>query len=168
MPSSTARRSQELELCGDKLVLNLEDDGPIGGPRATFLVDIMNPCWIWRGVDLSNGATLTADVGQFPFNFQIGKDRDTIHLRVPRTPSGELEVRAGDCSGEVVVSLSLAPAVEHDGVTRLPAARLERRIGKQDLCFTFTGQGLDPMWAVDRVELQPSATGEPGGVSHAR
>jgi hexosaminidase len=94
-PPAVARNSS---VCSDKLVLNLEDDGPIGGPRATFPRRHHESCWIWRRVDLSNGATLTADVGQFPFNFQIGKDRDTIHLRVPRTPSGELEVRAADCS----------------------------------------------------------------------
>jgi hexosaminidase len=158
MPSAaavTVRRSQELELCSDKLVLNLEDDAPVAGPRARFLVDIMSPCWTWRGVDLARGATLIADVGQFPFNFQIGKDRDAIALRSPSTPSGELEVRADTCDGPLVASLPLAPAVDRDAVTRLPDARIEPRPGAQTLCFTFTGRTIDPMWAIDRVELRP-------------
>jgi hexosaminidase len=166
--SPTVRRSQELELCSDKLVLNLEDDAPISGPRAVFLVDILNPCWMWRGVDLSRGATLIADVGQFPFNFQVGRDRDTIHLREPRTPAGELEVRAADCDGEVVASLPLDPALDRDDITRLPVVRIGARRGTQDLCFRFTSRGLDPMWAVDRIELQLLATPERHGVAHAR
>ena len=104
------RRSQQLELCSDKLVLSLEDDAPVRGPRARFLVDIMNPCWLWRGVELSRGATLVADVGQFPFNFQIGRERDAIHLRPPLTADGELEVRVDGCDGPQVAALPLAPA----------------------------------------------------------
>jgi hexosaminidase len=162
------RRSQELAQCSDKLVLNLEDDAPLQGPRAKFLVDIMNPCWLWRGADLGTGATLVADVGQFPFNFQIGKDRDAIKLRAPSASSGELEVRAGSCEGEVVASLPLAPAVENDAVTRLPAVTLAPRNGAQDLCFTFTGRDIDPMWAIDRIELQPHAASHAAGTAHAR
>ncbi len=43
------RRSQELKPCSDKLVLNLEDDAPLTGERAVFLVDIMQPCWVFEG-----------------------------------------------------------------------------------------------------------------------
>ena len=123
------RRSQQLELCSDKLVLNLEDDAPVRGLRARFLVDIMNPCWLWRGVELSRGATLVADVGQFPFNFQIGRDRDAIHLRPPLTAAGELEVRVDGCDGPQVATLPLAPALDEDGVTRLPSITIPARSG---------------------------------------
>jgi hexosaminidase len=158
-PSASVRHSQELKTCTDKLVISLEDDGPVTGPRARFLVDIMNPCWTWPDADLSNGASLVADVGQFPFNFQIGKDRDPIVLRPPATPSGELEVRAGSCEGPLVASLSLAPALDRDETTRLPAARIAAQPGVRGLCFMFTGRGIDPMWAIDRVELRPLSVG---------
>ena len=152
------RTSQQLETCSDKgVVLNLEDDAPVQGERARFLVDIMNLCWLWRGADLTRGATLDASVGQFPFNFQLGKDRDTIHLHAPATPAGELEVRLDRCDGEVVASLPLAPAINNDGVTRLPAVGIEPRAGPHDLCFTFTGDRLDPMWALDRIALRKTA-----------
>lgn len=149
------RHSQQLELCSDKLVLNLEDDGPVRGPRARFLVDIMQPCWLWRGVDLSRGANLVADVGQFPFNFQIGSDREKIRLRPPATPAGELEMRIDGCDGARVAALPLAPAIDDDGITRLPISTIPAHPGTHDLCFTFTGTAIDPMWAIDRLELQP-------------
>src|SRR6202044_1953865 len=76
--------SQDLKTCTDKLVLSLEDDAPLQGRRAIFLIDMMNPCWILPAADLSNAATLQAAVGQVPFNLQIGKDRDNIHLATPR------------------------------------------------------------------------------------
>ncbi len=50
------RTSHELESCGSqKILLSLEDDAPVQGERAVFLVDVMNPCWIYRGADLSAG-----------------------------------------------------------------------------------------------------------------
>src|SRR5581483_8468358 len=65
---SIARRSsQELKTCTSRLVLNLEDDAPVEGPRAIFLVDILNPCWIYEAVDLSHVTAVKAAVGQVPF-----------------------------------------------------------------------------------------------------
>ncbi|HEY8052927.1 MAG TPA: beta-N-acetylhexosaminidase, partial [Steroidobacteraceae bacterium] len=45
--------SQDLKTCSNKLVLNLEDDAPVTGPRAVFLIDIMDPCWMLPAADLS-------------------------------------------------------------------------------------------------------------------
>ena len=87
------------------------------GDRAVFNVDIVNPCWVWRDVDLARGATLTAAVGQVPFNFQIGRDADAIRRGDARTAEGELEVRTGDCTGEPAARVPLAAAAASDGVT---------------------------------------------------
>jgi len=152
-PEPKRRRSQELRTCADKLVLNLEDDAPLRGERAVFLVDIMQPCWIFEHADLSSVTRIAATVGQFPFNFQIGHDRDAIHLRPPSTTEGELEIRLDGCEGELIASLPLAPAVANDGVTPLPPATTESRAGTHDLCLTFTGRTIDPMWAIDSIEL---------------
>jgi hexosaminidase len=148
------RRSQELRTCGDKLVLNLEDDAPLAGTRAVFLVDIMQPCWIYERADLSRVTQIVASVGQFPFNFQIGRDRDGIRLRPPATQEGELEIRLDSCEGELIATLPLAAAVASDAVTRLPPAAIRPRGGLYDLCLTFTGRGIDPMWAIDSLELR--------------
>ena len=152
-PDPRRRRSQELRTCADKLVLNLEDDAPLRGERAVFLVDVMQPCWLFERADLSTVTRIRASVGQFPFNFQIGRDRDAIHLRPPSTTEGELEIRLDGCEGELIASLPLAPAVANDGVTRLPPATIEPRVGTHDLCMTFSGRSIDPMWAIDSIEL---------------
>jgi hexosaminidase len=146
--------SQDLKTCTDKLVLSLEDDAPVRGKRAIFLIDILNPCWILPAADLSQAPTLQAAVGQVPFNFQIGKDRDNIHLTPPESRAGELEVHLDSCSGERIAIGSLAPAIGNDAVTRLPAIPLPKVPGRHDLCFRFTQSTLDPLWALDWVQLQ--------------
>ncbi len=155
-PQTHRRQSRELETCDDKLVLALEDDAPVDGPRAVFLIDIMRPCWVWRDVDLTGTESIMAAVGQVPFNFQIGDDIKKISLRPPSTPEGELEVRLG-CDGERVAVLPLAPAASNPATTVLPPVALETAAARGDLCFTFTARGVDPMYAIDWVALEGSA-----------
>jgi hexosaminidase len=145
--------SQDLKTCTAKLVLNLEDDAPRDGPRAVFLIDLANPCWLLPAAELSGASTLTAAVGQVPFNFQLGSDAAAIRLRPPRTPAGELEVRVDRCDGEPVAVLPLAPAAGNAAVTVLPPAALPHLTGAHALCFTFTQRTLDPLWALDWVQL---------------
>jgi hexosaminidase len=148
--------SQDLAPCTNKLVLNLEDDAPVQGPRAVFLIDIMNPCWMFPATDLSRPLTLTAAVGQVPFNFQIGKDVESIHLDAPQTPAGELEVRIDGCDGPPAVVLPLADAADNDAVTVLQAVPLPRLEGPpHPLCLRFAQHGLDPMWALDWLQVSP-------------
>jgi hexosaminidase len=147
------RFSQDLKSCSQKLLLNLEDDAPLEGRRAVFLVDIMDPCWIFPATDLTHAASLTAAVGQVPFNFQIGKDIEAIHLNPPRTPAGELEVRFDGCEGAPVAVLPLAPAAANDAVTVLPAVALPGVSGTHTLCFRFTQRTLDPLWTIDWIQL---------------
>jgi len=158
MPETVAERpghrtSYELESCTKKILLSLEDDAPVQGDRAVFLVDIMNPCWIYRAADLSGIGGIAAAVGQVPFNYQIGDDIKKIALRKPQTPAGELEVRIDSCEGEKIATLSLAPAVKNYAVTELPAATIAKRAGPHDLCFMFTQAALDPLWVLDAVQL---------------
>src|SRR5205807_367471 len=117
--------SQDLKTCTGKLVLSLEDDAPIEGARAVFLIDIMNPCWMLPAVELSPTSRLTVAVGQVPFNFQIGKDIEAIKLNAPRIAAGELEVRLDSCDGDPV---ALLPPI-----AVLPIAGLLLRLGQPDL-----------------------------------
>ncbi len=158
--------SQDLRTCTDKVVLSLEDDAPLHGDRAVFLIDIENPCWILAAADLSRGASLWTAVGQVPFNFQIGKDRGAIQLAPPRTvPAGdslagrsvvhgELEVYLDGCTKDPIAILPLVPAAGNDAVTELPPVRLPPVPGRHDLCFRFTQRTLDPLWALDWVQLR--------------
>jgi hexosaminidase len=157
------RTSYELSLCSDKIPLSLEDDAPVYGDRATFLVDIMQPCWIFKEADLSAVGGIVASVGQVPFNYQIGDALKEIKFQKPATPAGELEVRVGGCSGERIAVLPLAAAAANHAVTKLPPATIQPRMGKQDLCFTFTQKNVDPMWVLHSVELS-SAGGAQGSV----
>jgi hexosaminidase len=159
-PAARSRASQDLQLCSQKVSLNLEDDAPVKGPRARFLVDIMNPCWIWPAADLEGVREITADVGQLPFNFQIGDDIKKIVLRPPATPEGELEVRQDRCDGPVVATLPLAKATKSQAVTRLTGPLTPVAPGPHDLCFTFTQSRLDPFWVLDRATLGPPPKGE--------
>jgi hexosaminidase len=158
------RDDRELQLCSDGIVLALEDDAPIEGERENYLVDILDPCWIMAGVQLGGVRVLRASVGQLPFNFQIGDVIDDVVVLPPATPSGELEVRLGTCVGPLVASLSLAPALQNDAATVLPPVALdlpEAHPAQGDLCFTFTRHGVDPIWAIDWVELRPDSAGTP-------
>jgi hexosaminidase len=151
-PGPRRRVSHDLEQCGRGYVLSLEDDSPIEGERAVFLVNITNPCWIWRGADLSTAGSIRVTVGQIPFNFQIGKDADGIPLHKPSTPEGELVIRRDSCEGPEIAKVSLAPAVRNHGLTALPAIQLQEQ-GTHDLCFLFTRHKIDPIWAIGSIEL---------------
>ena len=151
--SATRRYSHELKMCTENLVLSLEDDAPIDGTRAVFLVDVMNPCWIFEGADLSQATAIQASVGQLPFNFQIGDAVNKIPLLKPQTREGELEVRVDNCQGERIASLPLAPAMARDDVTTLPQAKIAAREGRHDLCLMFTRARVDPIWVIDSVQI---------------
>ncbi len=152
-PSAMNRSSHQLAQCGGGYLLSLEDDAPIAGPRAVFLVTITDPCWLFKGAEIAAGGALRATVGQIPWNFQIGKDKDGIKLPKPATRDGELEVYDGKCEGTPVAVLPLAPAAKNFATTTLPDAKLDGVSGKRDLCLRFTRATLDPMWVIDRVEL---------------
>jgi hexosaminidase len=147
------RSSDALAECSGNLVLRLEDDAPFDGPRAFFNVDIVDPCWKWPEADLAQGATLRASVGQLPFNFQIGKDADAIRRGDARTREGELEVRGGDCRGEPIAILPLAQASRNLGLSVLGPARLPPRPAGTGLCLRFARPSIDPVWAIQWVEL---------------
>lgn len=151
-PGARRRVSHDLEQCGEGYLLSLEDDAPLDGERAVFLVNISNPCWMWKGADLSQVGTVKATVGQIPFNFQIGKDAEGIPLPKPATPSGELELRLDRCDGPPLVTASLEPAVNNYGLTPLAPMQLQGE-GKHDICMLFTRSKLDPIWVIGSVEL---------------
>jgi hexosaminidase len=146
------RDDTELRLCSENIALALEDDAPAQRPRAVFLTDIMNPCWIYAHAPLDGVNAIALDVGQLPFNFQIGRDVERIRFRVPATEAGEFEVRAGGCEGERIAVLPLAPALANPAVTRLTTP-IAQRHGTTDLCITYTARGPNPLWAIDFVQL---------------
>jgi hexosaminidase len=147
------RSSHELRSCTNAITLSLEDDAPLSGERATFLVDIMNPCWIYQAADMSHVTGIDAAVGQLPFEFQLGADVHIPKLIPPQTLDGELEVRIDGCDGERIAVLPLQPAIANNAVTELPSVKIAHRDGTHDLCMKFTQRTHDPMWVVNWVRL---------------
>jgi hexosaminidase len=143
------RDNHDLELCNDGIGLLLEPKGA----ATPLAVDIMNPCWIDRGVDLSGGPRLVAAVASLPFNYELGADASKIRVGDARTSEGELEVHVGGCDGPSVVELPLAAALPAEGLTTLPPQRLPRIAGRHDLCLRFARPRLNPLWALASIEI---------------
>ncbi len=149
--SVSRRTSHQLELCSDGVGLLLEPGAGVD-PDAPFAVDIMNPCWIYRGVDLTAGPRFTAAVAPLPFNYELGADEAKIRVGDARTPEGELEIHLDGCDTPPII-LPLAPAAGRAEVTILPVHRLPTLPGRHDLCLRFARPRLDPFWALDWVEI---------------
>lgn len=152
-PLPKRRVSHDLEQCGDGYVLSLEDDAPLEGERAVFLVNITNPCWIWREAELTGIKSLRATVGQIPFNFQIGADAAKIPLQKPVNADGDFEVHLDGCDKPAIATVSLEPAASRHGLTALPPIHLGEVTGKHDLCFRFARRRVDPIWVIGGLEL---------------
>ncbi|OLF73891.1 hypothetical protein AWH62_06965 [Maricaulis sp. W15] len=146
------RNDNQLRTCGDALVLYLEDDAPLGGPRDYFQVDIMDPCWIWPDAPLAGMSAIRVGVGQVPYNFQLMADIDNVVVRPRLAGHDELLIHTQDCDGPVAVRLDLGPASEDHGVTRL-TADLDTDEAVSDLCFVFHTGEMDPMWTLADVQL---------------
>ena len=146
------RSSRQLELCSQDIALGLEDDAPVAGPRAVFDLDIQDPCWWWRGVDMGRVGALRARVGQVPFNFQIGAAVDKIRFAESTAGGPELQVRVDRCDGPPAAVIPLASATS-PALTTLPDVVLPRLAGSHDLCLRFAQEKVDPLWAVDAVQL---------------
>jgi hexosaminidase len=144
------RDSHDLEQCSGGIGLLLLPGGNQSRPLA---VDIMNPCWIDRGVDLSKGPRIVAAVAPLPFNYEIGADAAKIRVGDARTPQGEFEIHVDGCDTPALAFLPLASAADAAGVTTLPPQRLPALVGRHDLCLRFARPRLNPMWALDWVEI---------------
>jgi hexosaminidase len=148
-----SRTASQMELCGNSIPLRLEDDGPTAGKRLIHWVDIMHPCWIWRGASLDGVRRLTAQVGRLPFNFSIGEDIKKITFDPPATAAGELHVRRDGCDGPIIATVPLAAATRTSGAAEVAGAIVPQS-GAHDLCVTFSQSGPDPFWVLDRLTLQ--------------
>jgi|tagenome__1003787_1003787.scaffolds.fasta_scaffold20986256_2 hexosaminidase len=148
------RTANEMELCSNAIPLRLEDDGPTAGKRLVHWVDIMHPCWIWHGAPLNRVTRVVAQVGRLPFNFAIGEDVHKITFEPPATAAGEFHVRRDTCDGPIVATIPLQPATHTSGVAEVTGS-IAAQSGSHDLCMTFTQNGPDPFWVLDRLTLQP-------------
>jgi len=147
------RQDEALAMCSQGLMLRLEDDGPLDGPRAIYNVDIFNPCWLWRDAPLAGIAGVEVRAGRIPYYFQLWKDEANRKFRPAHTAHGELEIRAG-CDGDLLASVPLPASPAKGGFIDLEA-KLPAQSASGDLCFVFTGDTRPAMWAIGNVRLIP-------------
>ena len=150
--SVRTRVSQQLTLCPGTLPLILEGQTAEGGTRPAFLVQIMNPCWIWPDADLSDIAAVKLDFVAAPFNLQLGAELAKVVHRPASSPGGEIQVRLDNCDTGELLAASPLP----EGQIRLTATvTLPAQKGVHALCFAYAGARNDPIWGLRQVELVP-------------
>jgi len=154
--SLLSRSDEQLATCPDtgRLLLRLEDDGPVDGERAIYNVTIFYPCWLWPQVDLEGIASAKVRLGRLPYYFQLAHDEPHRRFMAAETAHGELLVQSGGCNGETVAKLPLPEKAGDDGFIDLDVP-LPETTGGTDLCFTATGDTRPTMWVVDRIDLVP-------------
>ncbi len=149
------KNSDELQACKPGQGLPLRLPGPaIDGGRTVYHVDIFDPCWVYPRADLDAVGRIAVAAAELPYNYQLWHDADKVLIRKPENAGGELEVRLDTCDGANIATIALAGAAKADGTAMLETA-LPRQHGMHDLCFYFTRPSLDPMWAIDTVQLLP-------------
>jgi len=154
--SLRVRSDEQLASCPDtgRLLLRLEDDGPVDGERARYNVTIFYPCWLWTGADLDDIDAVKVRLGRLPYYFQLAGDEPSRRFMPAETAHGELLLQSGGCSGDTVARQPLPASAGEDGFIELTLP-LTAAKGRSDLCFTATGDTRPMMWVLDRVELVP-------------
>lgn len=145
------RSSDELDTCGDKLVLRLEAANAVDGVRPVYKVDIMNTCWVWKGVRLDGRYGVDVTVDRLPYNYALWKDTAGIVSRKARSAAGEIEVHQDTCDGPKLSTIPLAPAKDSRATLQ---GILPKREGTHDLCFVVTGKPGPKLWVIGDIQLR--------------
>ena len=154
--SFLSRTDEMLAVCPDagRLLLRLEDDGPLVGERAIFNATIFYPCWQWNQANLDGIGRIAVRAGRIPYYFQLAHDEPARTFEPARTPHGEMVIRAGGCKAKVLSTTPLPAEPDADGFVTL-TAKIPPTAGATDLCVVFTGDTRPTMWVLDRITLQP-------------
>ncbi|HEY3521955.1 MAG TPA: family 20 glycosylhydrolase [Rhodanobacteraceae bacterium] len=142
--------SDQLKPCTNGLPLRLEDGA--GEAGTYFTMDLLDPCWIYPRLDLSNIAGIDVRIGTVPDNFQLWHDIAKIVTRPAHSPAGELEIHQDTCDGPLLASMPMANVRRGEPTT--VRANIAAR-GAHDLCFFYTGLSPDFLRAIDRVSPIP-------------
>lgn len=135
------RNSYTLEQCAKDILLAQK-----GKSGSVMMVNVMNPCWLYRGLNMTRLTGFDIAVTTLPFNFQIGADLKKIPLDPKVAPHGQLEIRDGACTG---ARLAVLPLASRSGRLHI---KMKPRSGLHDLCFVFARRKVDPLWALDWLQ----------------
>jgi hexosaminidase len=146
------RYSQELQMCSNDPVIAMEPDPP-QQDRPVALVNYVNPCWIYKAADLNGVTGISVGVLNIPYVFH-DRGGDSPILGEPHTTNGEVEVHLDACDGRLAAKLPLGAATGRAGVRPL-RAELNNVKGVHDLCLKVVRPEVNPLWALDWVQLEP-------------
>jgi hexosaminidase len=152
--SARIRDSHELKLCGTAGSLSVEGPAPLQGKRPVFLHSPANPCWIYQKADLTGISQIQVAAGSLPYNRPVSSAAQSVVLRPPATPNGELEVHLDSCEGMKIAVLPMPNPMPDVPLATVRGA-LAPQTGVHDLCLVFTRARPDPYWALHTVELMP-------------
>lgn len=128
------------------LMAGQEANGP------AFNVNIFDTCTQWLAAPLGEASGFRVDVARLPRHYGLAHEEHALRAHYAVTTHGELVVRAGGCSGDVIGTFPLPDPATAPNRMSFPG-KIAGRSGDADLCFQFTSPLSDPFYAVEQVEL---------------
>ena len=145
-----SRDGSKLAACSNQPGMRVSGAQPAQGPRPVYTLDVGNMCWLWRGAPLAGIEHVTLTVGRVAWRF--GDEAKEAVVRPKSSAAGEFEIRADSCTGPLLATLPLAPAVQGDGRNELNARVSTSKLNDTpNLCIFATGDPRDGQWALARV-----------------
>ncbi|MGH8159718.1 MAG: beta-N-acetylhexosaminidase [Rhodanobacter sp.] len=142
--------SSALATCSNQPASRLEGSRPAQDPRPIYSVDIGNTCWLWPQAPLEGITHVVLTVERVTWRFG-DEARDAV-VRRKASAAGEFEIHADSCTGPLLATVPLAPAVQAQGQTRLNAnVAVPVGAGIRNLCVFATGDPRDGQWALARM-----------------
>jgi hexosaminidase len=147
-----SRDGNQLASCSDQPGMRLGGARPAHGQRPVYRVDVGNMCWRWARAPLAGIKQVALTVGRVPWRF--GDEAKDAVVRPGTRAGGEFEIHADSCTGPLLATLPLAPAVRAQGQTNLSAELSPPpNSGDRSLCIFATGDPRDGQWTLARMEL---------------
>ena len=147
-----SRDGSELASCSNQSGMRLGGEQPAQGLRPVYRVDVGNMCWLWSQAPAAGSKRVVLTVGRVAWRFG-DEARDAV-IRPKASAAGEFEIHADSCTGPLLATLPLVPAVQAKGQTDLSAnISLPDGNGVRSLCVFATGNPRDGQWALARMTL---------------
>ncbi len=132
--------------------MRLDGSRPAQGPRPVYKADVGNMCWLWRRAPLEGVEHVTLTVERVAWRF--GDEAKEAVVRPKAGAAGDFEIHADSCTGPLLASLPLAPAMSGNGQNDLSAKiSTSKPNDARDLCIVATGDPRDGQWALARMAL---------------
>ena len=147
-----SRDGSELASCSNQPGMRLDGSLPAQGPRPVYKAEVGNMCWLWHRAPLEGIDHVTLTAGRVAWRF--GDEARGAVVRPKASAAGEFEIHAESCTGPLLATLPLAPAVQGDGRSQLNARISTSKVNDaRDVCIFTTGDPRDGQWALERMEF---------------